>query len=272
MDRYRSFFENLSEKLDERIAFLKSFSDPDDDRSLRCRRNGKNVYFSVRGTDDSGRVELYVPKAEINSYKKLARKNFARKTVPVMEKDLKAIDRFLSAFSWKDELLMADSIDPELIKLCGNGFDSRTTFIDKWLSQTWSERPLRGDPPNRPAISGHVVRSKSEEFIDNALFNHGLPFFYEKPLYLPGLKYPKFPDFTILDPATLEEIYWEHLGMMDDPAYADANCRKMTDYIRSGLYPGPRFIVTFETSAYPLSSLDVESIINKRFPAIFCSN
>ena len=40
---------------------------------------------------------------------------------------------------------------------------------------------------------------------------------YEKPLYLPGMKYPIFPDFTILDLRALEEVYWEHLGRMADP-------------------------------------------------------
>ena len=265
MDEMKQYLENYSEKLSDRIDLLRHFELTDDDRTLRCRQRGGRTFMSVRSSRKDGRKEHYIPDDDLKDYRRLARKAYARKMLPQLERDQDAIDAFLSGFSWQEERILADSMDPKLITLCGKGFDSKTTFAEKWISQTWTEHPILGDPPDRPVISGHVVRSKSEEFIDNALFNHGLLFFYEKPLYLPGMKYPVFPDFTILDLRTLEEVYWEHLGRMDDPAYADANCKKLMELMRCGLYPGPRLILTFETSEHPLSSLDVEMIIQKYF-------
>jgi exodeoxyribonuclease V alpha subunit len=66
------------------------------------------------------------------------------------------------------------------------------------------------------ALSGHLVRSKSEVIIANLLHERGLPFVYEMPLFAPdGTFY--LPDFTIS--AGGETWYWEHWGRMDLERY-----------------------------------------------------
>lgn len=68
------------------------------------------------------------------------------------------------------------------------------------------------------AISGHLVRSKSEVIIANLLHEREVPFTYEMPLYAPdGTLY--LPDFTIS--AAGKTWYWEHWGRMDLPSYRD---------------------------------------------------
>lgn len=66
------------------------------------------------------------------------------------------------------------------------------------------------------ALTGDMVRSKSEVIIANLLHERGIEFRYEKPLYAAdGIMY--LPDFTLLWAG--EEWYWEHLGRLDLPKY-----------------------------------------------------
>jgi exodeoxyribonuclease V alpha subunit len=68
------------------------------------------------------------------------------------------------------------------------------------------------------AITGDMVRSKSEVIIANMLHERGLSFWYEKPLIATdGTMY--LPDFTIQYRG--EEFFWEHLGMLSKPEYAE---------------------------------------------------
>ena len=78
-----------------------------------------------------------------------------------------------------------------------------------------------------------------------------IPYRYEYPLKLKDLGIV-YPDFTLLKVATQEEIYWEHFGMMDNPAYCQKAIQKLHTYGRNGIYPGKNLIVTFETIQTPL--------------------
>ena len=68
------------------------------------------------------------------------------------------------------------------------------------------------------AITGDMVRSKSEVIIANMLHERGMSFWYEKPLIAAdGTMY--LPDFTIQHRG--EEYFWEHLGMLSKPEYVE---------------------------------------------------
>ena len=67
------------------------------------------------------------------------------------------------------------------------------------------------------ALSGDMVRSKSELVIANLLHEREVPFQYETALVAPdGTMY--LPDFTITWNG--EKWYWEHWGMMSSSKYA----------------------------------------------------
>jgi ATP-dependent DNA helicase RecQ len=66
------------------------------------------------------------------------------------------------------------------------------------------------------ALSGDMVRSKSEVIIANILYQTGIPFEYETFLTAPdGSR--RLPDFTIEWRG--QTYYWEHLGMLDVDDY-----------------------------------------------------
>lgn len=66
------------------------------------------------------------------------------------------------------------------------------------------------------ALTGDMVRSKSEVIIANLLHERGMSFWYEKPLLAPdGTLY--LPDFTLQHQG--EMYYWEHVGMLSKSSY-----------------------------------------------------
>ena len=71
------------------------------------------------------------------------------------------------------------------------------------------------------------------------------------------------PDFAILNKRLRKEIYWEHLGKMDDVGYVDDNIRRILMYEKNGYYLGDKLILTFETQKIPLNSLEIDRMIQK---------
>ena len=90
------------------------------------------------------------------------------------------------------------------------------------------------------ALSGDMVRSKSELVIANLLNERDIPFAYEVLLRAPdGTMY--LPDFKITWQG--ETWFWEHWGMMSSDTYQEHRERKIAWYDKH--FPG-RLIETFE--------------------------
>ena len=106
------------------------------------------------------------------------------------------------------------------------------------------------------ALTGDMVRSKSELIIANLLAERGISFEYEMPLLAPdGTMY--LPDFSIVHQGV--RWFWEHWGMMSKEAYRDHRETKLAWYDEH--FPG-RLIETFESSTL---SRDAVRIVEERF-------
>ncbi|MDI2073063.1 ATP-dependent RecD-like DNA helicase [Bradyrhizobium sp. Mp27] len=77
------------------------------------------------------------------------------------------------------------------------------------------------------ALSGDMLRSKSEVIIANLLHEREIPFRYEQPLFA-GDGTLRLPDFTITWRGLT--YYWEHLGMLEKNRYAEEWKRKRAWY------------------------------------------
>ncbi|WP_134500736.1 ATP-dependent DNA helicase [Microvirga pakistanensis] len=104
------------------------------------------------------------------------------------------------------------------------------------------------------ALSGDMLRSKSEVIIANLLHQSGIPFRYEEPLLAKDGTI-RLPDFTITWRG--ETFFWEHLGLLDQTAYAEDWKRKRAWYER--WFPG-RLLTTQEGSHL---SRQVEDLIQR---------
>ena len=102
------------------------------------------------------------------------------------------------------------------------------------------------------------MRSKSEKIIADRLFALGSSYRYEFPLQLNG-NVVVYPDFTLLNIDTREEIYLEHCGLMDDPRYVQNLMFKLKTYEKNGIYLGINLFLTYENQRYPFNGklLDV---------------
>ena len=80
---------------------------------------------------------------------------------------------------------------------------------------------------------GHLVRSKSELVIAEALLSAGVDYEYEKPLTLGSIT--RYPDFTIEDDISGRTVYWEHLGMLENSGYRASWDKKYSWYLSNGI-------------------------------------
>lgn len=104
------------------------------------------------------------------------------------------------------------------------------------------------------ALTGDMVRSKSEVIIANMLHERGITFWYEKPLKAPdGSLY--LPDFTLQIAGEL--YFWEHLGLLSQPKYRKHWEDKERWY--QSHFPN-RLFTTTETESL---SRDAEAVIEK---------
>jgi hypothetical protein len=113
---------------------------------------------------------------------------------------------------------------------------------------------------------GELVRSKSEVIIANALHSHGLPYLYEKELAFGNER--KLPDFTIDDAESGRIFYWEHLGMLGDPEYAQRWETKRQWYADHGILENESgengFLITSRDQLNGgIDAQEIENIIEK---------
>lgn len=104
------------------------------------------------------------------------------------------------------------------------------------------------------ALSGDMLRSKSEVIIANLLHERDIPFRYEQPLFAADGTL-RLPDFTVAWRG--QTFFWEHLGRLDLTDYADEWQRKRAWY--EHWYPGQ--LVTTEEGPH-LSKAAAEVIDN----------
>lgn len=131
--------------------------------------------------------ERYISKGNVDLIRKLAQKSYDEKVVRLVEKRLAQIKR-----------IVRDYDDGEIEKLFFNEHRERQKWIcpvepvwdqilQAWLSEKYEGKQFREGEPVILTDRGERVRSKSEKIIADYLFRKGIPYKYEKPLYLKGL-------------------------------------------------------------------------------------
>jgi hypothetical protein len=118
---------------------------------------------------------------------------------------------------------------------------------------------------------GDAVRSKSEVIIANMLHAKNIDYHYEAPLELGGVV--KYPDFTVEDDDAGIIYYWEHCGLLHDPAYRRRWEEKYQWYREHGILPldeggGPHgtLIITRDGPDGGIYSPQIADLIAKIFP------
>jgi hypothetical protein len=116
---------------------------------------------------------------------------------------------------------------------------------------------------------GDSVRSKSEVIIADLLYSKGIEYEYEAPLV--GTDgHIRYPDFSFEDDDLGLQIYWEHLGLMRQPAYRRRWEKKLAWYKQEGVLPhkeggGPAgiLVVTQDDEKGGIQSDEIERLLDE---------
>lgn len=152
---------------------------------------------------------------------------------------------------------------PEYMQLLLPNFTPTSKELADWAATSFITNSSHPEQLQYKTSSGIFVRSKSETIIELMLHVHGLPYRYECALTLGEVTL--FPDFTIRHPLTGEFFYWEHFGMMDEPAYRKNALSKLQLYTNHDIFPTINLITTYETQETPLNPEYVDMLIKHFF-------
>ena len=134
-------------------------------------------------------------------------------------------------------------------------------YAKQWLNYEYQKKAFLEDDPEHYTSNGERVRSKSELMIADTLKRIGIPYRYECPISLGGTIV--YPDFTILRTSDRRELYWEHLGMMDNAAYCQTALKKIRLYESFKVFLGTTLILTMETSLTPINISVIAGVIQE---------
>lgn len=228
---------------------------------LKIQRQNNNVYYRyILGNDKS---EVQVLKPDDPLICSLAQKAYMQTLLRISVCEQKLLEDLLRKYPEPSVEDLFETLSAERQKLISPIMLPNDKYIQKWLAKPYTRKKISDDIPVYLTMNGERVRSKSEQIIADRLFAAGIPYKYECPLYFDD--FVVHPDFTILRLSDRREIYYEHLGRMDDPSYAEDNVRKITFYSLNGYTLGDNLFTTMETRKNPLDVRVLNELIEKNF-------
>ncbi len=268
----RTFFKSIEAKYLKILNLVQSKYNKKLDGRLVVKdvKYGPQYYHRIFDRESKSYKMKYLKKSNTSLIYALAQNAYLQSVRLLVNRRLKQIKRILR---------FMDEFDPfEVDNLYKNlkvsrraifkpVVPTREQIIARWMAEEHVTKPFDDGDLVLYTKKGERVRSKSEKILADMLFDFGLNYKYEKPFRLANGRIV-FPDFTILHPVTLEEVYWEHFGMMDKPVYANAAIRKIDDLIASGLDASRNLIYTFESSEKILN-LHTAKILIKKYLLVF---
>lgn len=257
--------QEKEKELVQMINIAKQFLQSAPEGSLRINHNKNSVQYYHRKTDKNEDYKFkrsghYIRKEDASLARALAQKTYDEKLLKAAEEQLAAVQQLLNVYKKNDLQSLYTEMEEERQKLVSPVVIPDEIFRKNWekmRSQSINEYPVLGEIYTE---RGEHVRSKSEKILADKLAMMGIPYKYEQELSLNyGVKI--YPDFTLLNIHTREEIYYEHFGMMDNPEYQEKALKKISLYEKNGLWMGKRLLCSFETQKMPLDIRNVEQML-----------
>jgi hypothetical protein len=135
-------------------------------------------------------------------------------------------------------------------------------YIQNWEANSFDSLDEYDAYKKYETDRGELVRSKSEWIVANLLYKNGIPYKYEKKLVLSDGDF-LFPDFTVLNLQTRQEVYIELFGMMGEAKYCSDAIRKINKYAANGIVVGERLLPIFESAEVPLEIRTVRMTLDR---------
>ena len=262
--------QDYKEKLEKQIQEIDALITQIDKNALRVKSlsncgiaisksNGKDQYYWV---DKLTQKRKYARIEEMGKLKKVAQLDYEMLLKKKLVKTRNDILEFLKHYDIKSLENVYMGMADARKKLVTPIIEPLEIYVENWKKEIYEPMEINESVTEFFSNNGIRVRSKSELIIANMLEQNGIPYRYEYPLMLKGMGTVR-PDFTCLNIRTRKEYIWEHLGMMDNIAYANKNIVKIEAYEQSGYFLGKNMIMTFETSQHAISSSIIKAMIKE---------
>lgn len=207
--------------------------------------------------------ERYLHSSERALASALAQKKYNEKVYKLAHKRYIQLEKMARDYEDSEIDQIYDTMHPARKEIVVPVEETIEQKYNKWLNEEYRGKDFKDVQKEIYTEKGERVRSKSEKILADFFYRNGIEYKYEKPLFLDGML-TVYPDFTFFSMRTGREIYWEHDGRMDDPAYARAAIRKIETYERNGIFPGENLILTFETENIVLNTETIK-LLAKRY-------
>ena len=266
--KYYTLLDNERKALEKSIAKKEKYLKAAPDGTLRCYRckGYSSWYIITKKQLEDGKVthsRKYLAKKDHVLAEKMALKGLYENELRDERRELKAINAYLkncSRFEAGNRYI--NSVD-EYSRLLEPSFNLEKTrrdgIVKEWLDNRSGILAPYQDERRIPTKAGIKVRSKSERDIINLLLKYNIPFKYEEAVRTENGHL--FPDFTVLNPKTGNELIWEHNGMMDNERYARHTFDRVATYYKVGYRPGKNLILTYEENNEGIDEQMVEFLI-----------
>jgi len=272
----RTLLENELEKLLGLLASLPNVSPRGPKGCLRAnhRGSGYTYYYQKRVKSNSG-VKNSIERLGDGSSPKvhaIKAERFIRQLQKMLKKNIAALQKALQTaidFDFDDviaALPRAYRMEAEgcygLFRPVMDGPRLSDKRRRDWINANYLKNPA-AFAASHIAITGEIVRSKSELIIYDLLVKYGVPFRYECAIRLTdlnGLEVVRYPDFTILL-ADGSCLYWEHLGMLSDERYLNGTMAKLALYHKNGMTAGDNLILTSDSADGSINAEEIARII-----------
>ena len=260
-----NYIEITKQDMELQKKLLKSFQ-----RTLETLPKGRLVTKRVKGrlyyycADEKTRKEKYIPKSNLTLIHQLKEKRWLKKSIRIMEKNIKAQEQVLKAYQLYDSQtilnMLPDSYREEFLEEYENKVRPN---LHKWAEESYRKNPYHQDELIHTTYFGLRVHSKGELIIAELLYRLGIPFRYDAAIKVRdrfGNTKWRYVDFLIKLP-TGEYLLWEHMGLFAKEDYRNDQFEKLTEYYFQGYFMPNNLIITMDGPNGEFDSAAVERII-----------
>jgi len=254
MTKRKEYLEHLIQEVEKELK-----KSPEGNLRVSNEKGIPRYYHVSNPKDTRGK---YIAKENSQLAYQLAQKDYMKKLYKKACDERKDINKFLERHGESElEKVYTD------MNIYRKALVKPLAITDEMFAQAWEKENYPTNPyyPEQrvyPTKKDELVRSKSEVMLADMYYEMGIPYRYEAELVLKNGK-KKYPDFTLLKTSTRETLYHEHLGLMDDEEYREANLAKLKEYRKNGIYPGKNLILTYEAEGHYLNIKDVRKMVER---------
>ncbi|MDO4961517.1 MAG: hypothetical protein Q4E57_06660 [Eubacteriales bacterium] len=256
LNKEKRYLDQVIEQTSQRLI-----NTPEGDLRVSNGRGRIRYYHKIAGDGNAIKYE-YISNSNKELPMLLAQKSYDEKILAKAKNKIRLVNNMLTNYDEHEFEKIYLSEHPARRAMITPIEPTWDEFVKAWMSEPYTGKAFQEGTPLIITDRGERVRSKSEKILADYFYHNNIPYKYEKPIFLKGVGWV-YPDFTLLSQKTRSEIYWEHAGMMDDPAYAQNFVRKIELYEYNGIFPGEQLILTFETDKSVLNTKTIELMVNR---------